>query len=191
MNTAVGSETDSFERRLREKEAALSPDRRPRDSERFRDWQAHIQQDESLPIDVAEDESEYKIIVHLSGIDPRKIYVFATPRSLLIELRFKSTIYHDLARALVTESIDRRISREFSLPIEIEQGTTKVAAILFTSRLANRSANRKHPGHSSSISIHWRLWISLELFRSASVRVDAYLLIDLCMAQKPAFRSIL
>jgi hypothetical protein len=41
------------------------------------------------------------------------------------------------------------------------------------------------------MSIHWRLWISLELFRSASIRVDAYLLIDLCMAQKPAFRSIL
>jgi hypothetical protein len=52
---------------------------------------------------------KYKIIVPLPGIDPRKIYVFATARSLLIEIRFKGII-HDLTR--VTESIDRRISRE-------------------------------------------------------------------------------
>jgi hypothetical protein len=45
----------------------------------------------------------------LLDTNPRKIYVFATARSLLIEIRFKSII-HDLTG--VTESIDRRISRE-------------------------------------------------------------------------------
>jgi HSP20 family molecular chaperone IbpA len=83
-------------------------------------------QDESLPIEIAEGQSEYKVIVPLSGIDPRKIYVFAMPRSLLIEIRFKSSIRHQMINALVTESIDRRISREFTLPIEIAHGATTV-----------------------------------------------------------------
>jgi HSP20 family molecular chaperone IbpA len=85
-----------------------------------------IQQDESLPISIAENQSEYSIVVPLAGIDPRKIHVLATPRSLVIEIHSKSTVWHALTRAPVTESIDRRISRELTLPIEIEQGATTV-----------------------------------------------------------------
>jgi HSP20 family molecular chaperone IbpA len=85
-----------------------------------------IPRGESLPIEIAEDELEYRITVPVEGIDPRKIYVFAAPRWLLIEIRFKSSVCHELARALVTESIDRRISRKFALPVEIEKGATTV-----------------------------------------------------------------
>jgi HSP20 family molecular chaperone IbpA len=83
-------------------------------------------QDESLPIEIAEGPSEYKVILPLCGIDPRKIHVLAMPRSLLIEICFKSSVRHQVTNAFVTESVDRRISREFSLPIEIEKGATTV-----------------------------------------------------------------
>lgn len=83
-------------------------------------------EDESASIEVTEDETEYNVLVPLSGIDPRKIYVFATPQSLLIEIRSKSTVRHELGRAPAMESIDKRISREFTLPIAIEQGATIV-----------------------------------------------------------------
>jgi len=85
-----------------------------------------VWQHEPPPIEIAEGQSEYKVIVPLSGIDPGKIHVVATPRSLLIEIRLKSSVRHQMTNAVVTESIDRRISREFSLPIEIERGTTTV-----------------------------------------------------------------
>jgi HSP20 family molecular chaperone IbpA len=83
-------------------------------------------QEEFPAIEIAEEATEYKIIVPLSGIDPRKIYVFATPRSLLIEIRSKITVPHELDQALVMEGIDHRVSREFRLPVEIEQGGTEV-----------------------------------------------------------------
>jgi HSP20 family molecular chaperone IbpA len=159
-NTAVGPARDSFESGCGKTRPRFR--RPPRDSEHFRDSPAHIQQDESLPIEVAEDESEYKIIVSLSGIDPRKIYVFATPRSLLIEIRFKSTIYHDLPRALVTESIDRRISREFSLPIEIVQGATRVQISGDSLHITARKSEREQETSWSQL-IHVDTLASLDL----------------------------
>jgi len=83
-------------------------------------------QEEAPFIEIAEAETEYKIVVPLSGIDARKIHVFATPRSLLIEIRSKSNIRHELGDALVLENIDHRVSRELTLPVEIEQGGTHV-----------------------------------------------------------------
>jgi HSP20 family molecular chaperone IbpA len=79
---------------------------------------------EPMPIDVVEEPTEYKVVVPLSGIEPRRFFVLAMPRSLLIEMRLKSRISHLTLNALVSESVDHRISREFNLPVEIEQGGT-------------------------------------------------------------------
>lgn len=84
------------------------------------------QQEESRVIEIAEGMSQYSIVVPLAGIDPRSVYVFATPRSLLIEFRAKRVVSHKMINGFVTESIKQRISREFSLPVEIEQDTTIV-----------------------------------------------------------------
>lgn len=126
MNARVQRSTESFERLIPKKQATS---RRPPASvwpnasaiARPLSWP-----DESLPIEIAEGPSEYKLIAPLCGIDLRKIYVFAMPRLLLIEIRYKTSICHKLATAPVRERIDRRISREFDLPNEIEQGATKV-----------------------------------------------------------------
>lgn len=83
-------------------------------------------QHECLPIEIVESESEYKIVMPLSGIDRRKTYLFATSHSLLIEIRFKTSIRHQVNKSMVAESIDRRISREFTFPTEIEHGSTTV-----------------------------------------------------------------
>lgn len=77
-----------------------------------------------MPIEIAEGRSDYEVIVPLSGIDPRKIYVFAKPQSLLIEVRFKSIVHHETSG--ITERVQRRISREFLLPAELEAHTTTV-----------------------------------------------------------------
>jgi HSP20 family molecular chaperone IbpA len=102
----------------------------------------HVAQDKVLGIEVVEDQSEYRILVHLAGIDPRKVYVIATPRSLLIEVRFKTSVCHELANSLVRESIDRRSSRELILPIAIAQGGTRVQvrpdSLLITARKSER-----------------------------------------------------
>ena len=84
-------------------------------------------QEETVAISIAEDTSEYKIVAPLTGIDPRSVYVFATPRSVLIEFRFKRVVSHPMIDGSATETIKERISREFSLPCEIERGTTTVA----------------------------------------------------------------
>lgn len=78
-------------------------------------------------VEIVADESQYRIVLPLTGIDPRSVYVFATPRSLLIEFRFRKMVSHPTIHGFVTENIKQRISREFSLPGEIEQGTTTVA----------------------------------------------------------------
>ena len=83
-------------------------------------------QEESGAIEVAEDTLQYIIVVPLAGIDPRSVYVFAMPRSLLIEFRAKRVVSHKMINGFMTESIKQRISREFSLPVEIEQGRTIV-----------------------------------------------------------------
>src|SRR6185437_961261 len=80
--------------------------------------------EEPIPIEIAESKLDYEVIVPLSGIDPRKIYVLAKPRSLLIEARSKSIVRH--ATSDVTERIERRLSREFVLPADIEAHSTTV-----------------------------------------------------------------
>jgi HSP20 family molecular chaperone IbpA len=99
-------------------------------------------QSESPPIEVAETQLEYKFIVPLSGIDPRKIYVFAMPRSILIEIHFKSMMHHKTATAGVMETIDQRIVREFNLPAEIEQGAATIRIYGESLLIAARKARR-------------------------------------------------
>ena len=82
--------------------------------------------DEVLPADISCERSEYRIVVPLSGIDPRNIYVFANPRSLVVEIRLKSEIHHESGKGPVAETSERRISREFALPTEIEERATIV-----------------------------------------------------------------
>ena len=97
----------------------------------------------SPSIEITESLLEYKIIVALSGIDPRKIYVFAMPRSIQIEIRFKSMMHHKTVTPGVMETIDLRIVREFSLPVEIEQGATTIGiygqSLLITAPKARQS----------------------------------------------------
>jgi HSP20 family molecular chaperone IbpA len=92
----------------------------------FRDVRSLPFHDEVPAIEIAEGASEYRLRVPLASLDPRKLYVFATPHALLIEIRFKSTLCHSTTNAPVRETIEHRIAREFTLPIEIEHGTTTV-----------------------------------------------------------------
>ena len=120
MNARVQGSTESFEGLVPKRQAGshrVPISVAPRPAGR---------QGESPEIKVAESQSEYKIIVQLSGIDPRHIYVFAMPQSILIEIRFKSLVRHETLKPAVMESIDQRIAREFSLPVEIEQGATTI-----------------------------------------------------------------
>ena len=126
MNTEVQDSTELFEAptpitRIACRRALLS---RPKASVFIRT--RLLAQQESGAIEIAEDTSQYNIAVPLAGIAPRSVYVFATPRSLLIEFRAKRVVSHKMINGFVTESIKQRISREFSLPVEIEQGTTIV-----------------------------------------------------------------
>ena len=82
-------------------------------------------ENECLPIEIADALSEYKFTLSLTGLDARNIFILAAPRSLLIEVRFKKNVSHDATGALVSEIINRRLTREFNLPAEIERnGTT-------------------------------------------------------------------
>jgi HSP20 family molecular chaperone IbpA len=78
------------------------------------------------PIEFEETHSEYHIIVPLSGIEARNVYVFAMPHSVLIEIRFKDITLHKGIETSVTEETNQRIERELILPAEIEQGKTKI-----------------------------------------------------------------
>ncbi len=76
------------------------------------------------PIDVIERKSDYEVVLPLSGIDPRKVYVIAKPQELLIEFRLKSSAQH--ASGKVTETTECRILREFKFPTEIQRHTTVI-----------------------------------------------------------------
>jgi len=78
--------------------------------------------EELNPIEVAERKLDYKVVVPLSGIDPRKIYVIAKPQGIVIEFRLKSGMRH--ANSNVAETTECRISKEFTFPSEIKRCTT-------------------------------------------------------------------
>ena len=102
-------------------------------------------QQDSTPIEISGGKSDYRVIVPLSGIDPRKIYVFAKPQALLIEFRLKSSVRYDTSN--VAENIECRMSREFLLPAAIEAHSTVVRvcgdSLYITARKAEGEA--QHP----------------------------------------------
>jgi HSP20 family molecular chaperone IbpA len=65
-------------------------------------------------------------MVPISGIDHRNVYVFAGPRSIVIEILTKRAVQHPGRDAVLSERTDQRIRREFILRVPIEAGSTKV-----------------------------------------------------------------
>jgi HSP20 family molecular chaperone IbpA len=67
----------------------------------------------------------YKLRMTLRGIDRREIYVIASPRSVVVEVRRKR-VFRSPTESAVTECLDQRMSREFHFPDEIIKGETTV-----------------------------------------------------------------
>lgn len=111
-------------------------------------------EEELLPVDVWCEGPEYKLVVPLSGIDPRNVYVFATPHSVLIEIRFKNSLSHESEQGPVIETVERRISRELSLPIGIEERATSVHVCGDCLQITARQAGPEHPASWSEL-IHF------------------------------------
>jgi HSP20 family molecular chaperone IbpA len=126
MNATAQCSTESFEGPVPKRRPASGPTAASVRPSAFVIHRSVTWRDKSVPIEIAENQSQYRIIVPLLGIDPRKIHVFVMAHSLLIEIRFKTSVHHQMANGVVMESINRRILREFNLPIEIEEGTTTV-----------------------------------------------------------------
>jgi HSP20 family molecular chaperone IbpA len=104
---------------------------------------------ERLPVEIAENKLAYGLIVPLSGIDPRKIYVLAGPRSLLVEFRMKDNVRH--ASGGVAEKTECRISREFTVPDGIEAHSTTVRVCGDSLQITARKAREAQQGHWSEL----------------------------------------
>jgi HSP20 family molecular chaperone IbpA len=100
------------------------------------------EEEEPASIEIIEKEFEYQLSMPLSGIDPRRVYVFVTPHSLLIEIRFKNRALHQAITGAVIESINGQIVREFTLPAEIAQGTTTVRLYEETLQITARKSQQ-------------------------------------------------
>jgi HSP20 family molecular chaperone IbpA len=80
-------------------------------------------------IQVTEDRDTYRILVPMSGIDLRHVYVLAAPQSLLIEIRVRKTVQHEQDDPVDAEVEDRRVSRELKLRHPIERRRTVVDTV--------------------------------------------------------------
>jgi HSP20 family molecular chaperone IbpA len=80
-------------------------------------------------IQVTEDREKYRILVPMSGIDLRHVYVLAAPQSLLIEIRVRKTVQHQEDDPVDAEVEDRRVSRELKLRHPIERRRTVVDTV--------------------------------------------------------------
>lgn len=82
---------------------------------------------EVLPArDPTERPNHYEIVVPIPGIDHRNVYVFAAPRSIIVEILTKKAVQHPSGDVVLLERTDQRIRREFILRVPIEAGSTKV-----------------------------------------------------------------
>lgn len=72
---------------------------------------------------IAETAAGLRILVPLKGIHPRQVYVFATPHSILVEMRARNTVHH--ARA-IQEIQHRSITRELKFNDLIREGSTSI-----------------------------------------------------------------
>jgi HSP20 family molecular chaperone IbpA len=104
-----------------------------------------------LPVHIADGSGEYKLTMPLVGIDPRNVFILASPRSLLIEVRLKRTISHETTGGPVAECIDRRITREFTLPVEIARNGTSVQVVEKRLQITARKAQHDQQGPWSQL----------------------------------------
>ena len=58
----------------------------------------------------------------MTGVDPRQVFVAATPDTLLIEIRDRETVNHEGNGPVFSEIQDRRASRELRFRHPIEKG---------------------------------------------------------------------
>lgn len=89
----------------------------------FRDEESLM--DKMLPrIAIAETVTSIKLVVPLNGADPRHAFVFATPTSILIEIRITNII--ERSRIVYKEIQHQRITRDLKLDTNIQEGSTRV-----------------------------------------------------------------
>jgi HSP20 family molecular chaperone IbpA len=110
-----------------------------------------VWEDKTLELELVERPSSFTLSLPLSGIDPRQVYIQAASNSLLIEFRVKKTMSHNLLEGGFKESIDKRMSVEFTLPLEIEQGATTVGVYGGLLEITARKAPRTEQASWSEI----------------------------------------
>ena len=97
------------------------------DTPRTNHPQALLTDDESLPlpaISVADSIRTFRVVVPLDGIDARQVFVFATPFSIVVEIRIKRVLEHP---GPINSEIQRyRITRELRCREGIAKGSTAV-----------------------------------------------------------------
>lgn len=76
------------------------------------------------PIHVKETAAGFQIAVPVGDIDLRRVWVFASPRAIRIEIRSRAIQSH--AQAGCEEVDEQRIVRELKLPHAIQEGRTCV-----------------------------------------------------------------
>lgn len=76
---------------------------------------------------IHETATAYRILVPLKGVDLRHVYVFATPRAILVEIRIKTALVH--AGTVHKEIQEQRLLRELRLGAVLKEGTTAVRAV--------------------------------------------------------------
>jgi len=113
-----------------------------------------------LPIQVTEDRDEYRILVPMGGIDLRHVYVLATHRSLLIEIRVRKTLQHQGDDPLDAEVEDRRVSRELKLRHPIERRRTVVDTVGDSLRITSLKASEAEENDWSDL-VHFDTRTSL------------------------------
>jgi HSP20 family molecular chaperone IbpA len=74
-----------------------------------------------LQLECGETVGEYTVIVPMTGIDLRQVFVVATPHTLLIEVRDRESVNYEGNGPVFSEIRDRRVSRELRLRHPIEK----------------------------------------------------------------------
>jgi HSP20 family molecular chaperone IbpA len=74
------------------------------------------------PVTDRESPGEYTVVVPMTGVDPRQVFVTATPDTLLIEIRDRETVNHEGNGPVFSKIQDRRASRELRFRHPIEKG---------------------------------------------------------------------
>lgn len=126
MIAAAQHQVSPIDARIAEKQTAFPWSSVPELADITRNKNILIDRSECPPIDVKEGQSSFEVILPVEHINPRNIYIFARPHSLLIEIRSKLNIRHPLSSTFAEESIHKQILREISFPVEIDNGATSI-----------------------------------------------------------------